>query len=139
MSIEYFIIAMDDSCTQQDVLSIFAPYWKNLEKDHVFYEHNQDTYLLDYAEDGDCHFDITLNDDGNSVKGVTIFRPCGSSEMEQSVYKLISKYSMFMTYPTTPLLLVTANSKCVEIITDQDPELLEHLIFVESFEAYLKT
>lgn len=138
MSIEYFIIAMDDSCTKQDVFSIFAPYWKNLEKDHIFYEQNQNTYLLDY-EEGDCHFEITLNDDENSVKGITLFKPCGSSEMEQSVYQLISKYSMFMTYPTTPLLFVTANSKCVEIIKDQDPELLENLTFVGSFEAYLKT
>lgn len=138
MSIEYFIIAMDDSCTTQDVLSIFAPYWKNLEKDHVFYEQNQNTYLLDY-EEGDCHFDITLNEDGLTVKGVTIFRPCGSSEMEQSVYQLISQFPMFMTYPTSPLLLVTVSSKCVQIITDQNPELLEDLTIVENFEDYLKT
>ena len=38
MSIEYFIIAMDDSCTKKDVLSAFEPYWKKLEKEfHIDY------------------------------------------------------------------------------------------------------
>ncbi|MFW1857679.1 hypothetical protein A7P53_05990 [Acinetobacter defluvii] len=138
MSIEYFIFAMDDSCTKQNVLSIFAPHWKSLEKDHIFFEQSENYYLLDYGEDGDCHFDITLNDD-QTVKGITIFRPCGSADMEQSVYKLISQFPMFMTYPTAPLLLVTANSECVQIITDENPELLEDLIIVDSFEDYLKT
>ena len=96
-------------------------------------------YLLDYGEDDDCHFNITLNKEGNAVKGVTIFRPCRSSDMEQSVYKLISQFPMFMTYPTTPVLLVTANSKCVQIIIDENPELLEDLTVVDSFESYLKT
>ena len=59
--------------------------------------------------------------------------------MEQSVYKLISQFPMFMTYPTTPVLLVTANSKCVQIIIDENPELLEDLTVVDSFESYLKT
>lgn len=139
MSIEYFIIAMDDSCTKKDVLSAFEPYWKKLEKDHILFDHSENYYLLNYGEDDDCHFNITLNKEGNAVKGVTIFRPCRSSDMEQSVYKLISQFPMFMTYPTTPVLLVTANSKCVQIIIDENPELLEDLTVVDSFESYLKT
>ena len=112
---------------------------KNLEKDHILFDHSENYYLLDYGEDDDCHFNITLNKEGNAVKGVTIFRPCRSSDMEQSVYKLISQFPMFMTYPTTPVLLVTANSKCVQIIIDENPELLEDLTVVDSFESYLKT
>ena len=137
MGIEYFIIGMssDGAATKEEVLEIFSPYYTEKEKNY---------YLLDYGDEvhegyivhNQCHFDIDFYEDNLAVKGVTIIKPCGDIKMEQAVFQLIHLFPMIVTYPVDPLLVITANQKCIKIIEEEHPDLLPDLTIVSSFEEY---
>jgi len=122
MGIEYFIIAMDESASKDDLLNIFSPYWVEIE--HNYYLNNE------------CHFSINFHENNSTVESITIYKPCGDIKLEQAIYRLIQNYPMFLTYPRDPLIVVTANPKCLELIRKQYPHLLENLKLVSCFEEY---
>ncbi|MFW1837116.1 hypothetical protein ACG9XS_00780 [Acinetobacter gyllenbergii] len=135
MGIEYFIIAMDESASKDDLLNIFSPYWVEI-------EHNY--YLLNYGNtqfqnlilNNECHFSINFHENNSTVESITIYKPCSDIKLEQAIYRLIQNYPMFLTYPRDPLIVITANSKCLELIRKQYPDLLENLKLVSCFEEY---
>jgi hypothetical protein len=137
MGIEYFIIGMSSkgAATKEEVLEIFSPYC--IEKEENY-------YLLDYGDEvheehivhNQCHFYIDFYEDNLAVKDVTIIKPCGDLKMEQAVFQLIHLFPMIVTYPVDPLLVITANQKCIEIIKEEHPDLLPDLTIVSSFEEY---
>lgn len=57
-------------------------------------------------------------------------------KMEKAVFQLIHLFPMIVTYPVDPLLVITANQKCIEIIKEEHPDLLPDLTIVSSFEEY---
>jgi len=137
MGIEYFIIGIsrDGAPTQEDVLELFSPYWTEKEENYYFLDYGKEVYqgLIVHNE---CHFNIDFHEDNLAVKGVTIFKPCSDVKLEQAIFQLIYKFPMFVTYPSEPLLIITANFKCTEMIKEQYPELIENLTVVSSFEEY---
>ncbi|MGQ9373797.1 hypothetical protein ACUM6W_08200 [Acinetobacter tandoii] len=137
MGIEYFIIGIssDGAPTQEDVLELFSPYWTEKEENYYFLDYGKEVYqgLVVHNE---CHFNIDFHEDNLAVKGVTIFKPCSDVKLEQAIFQLIYKFPMFVTYPSEPLLIITANFKCNEMIKEQYPELIENLTVVSSFEEY---
>lgn len=137
MGIEYFIIAMnrEDTATKEDVLDAFNPYCTEIKENYYFLDYGTELYK-GMKVLNQCHFDIDFYEDSTAVKGITIFKPCGDIKMEQAVFQLIHKFPMMVTYPIDPLLVITANQKCVEAIKEQHPELVTDLTVVSSFEEY---
>lgn len=137
MGIEYFIIGMssEGTATKEEVLEIFSPY---------FTQKQENYYLLDYGKEihegyvlhNECHFDIDFYEDNLAVKAVTIFKPCSDIRLEKAVFQLIHLFPMIVTYPVDPLLVITANQKCIGIIEEEHPDLLPDLTIVSSFEEY---
>ncbi|KYQ78620.1 hypothetical protein AWW73_08530 [Acinetobacter lactucae] len=139
MGIEYFIFSMEDSATKEDILDIFSPYWTEIDDNYYFLDYGVEVYEGRMAG-VHCHFSITFGKDNSSVEGLTIFKPCGSEKMERAVFKLISDFPMFVTYPSDPLVVVTANPKCVELLREKYPDFLaEDVTVVSSYEEYIKT
>lgn len=127
MGIEYFIFALDDAITEQDILAAFAPYWT---------KKDQDYYALDYDALNHCHLMINYDEAHIKVTGFTIYKPCGHIQMDQAIFQLIRHFSMFMTYPTSPLIIIVANQRSIELIKQLHPELEEDLVTVHSFDEY---
>lgn len=129
---------MDEVVTKEDVLEIFSPYWTKGE--HF-------DYLLDFGREdyqgieihNTCHFDIRYFENSSAVHVVTIFKPVGSIEMEQAVFQLIHRFPMFVTYPSSPLMVITANQKCAELTQVKYPEFFEEMKVVQSFDEYMNT
>lgn len=137
MGIEYFIIAMgrDGAATKEEVLDAFSPYWTEKEQDYYFLDYGKEMYQ-GMVIHNECHFYIRFYENDVAVEGVTIIKPCGDIEMERAVFQLIHKFPMIATYPVEPLLIVTANQQCVEMIKENYPELLDDLTVVSSFDEY---
>lgn len=137
MGIEYFIIGMSSNgaANKGEVLEIFSPYWIEKEENYYFLDYGQEIYDGDIVYSG-CHFDMDFYDKNSAVRGVTIFKPCGDIKMEQAVFKLINEFPMFVTYPSDPPMIITANEKCVELFKKEYPEFAEDIKLVRSFEDY---
>lgn len=137
MGIEYFIIAMESTCaaSKEKVLEIFNPYWTEKEDNYYFLDYGTAIHE-GYTVHSGCHFDIKFYQDSSAVEGVTIFKPCGDIRMEQAVFHLISEFPMFVTYPSDPPMIITANEKCAELFKVENPEFSEMIKVVSSFEEY---
>jgi hypothetical protein len=137
MGSEYFIIGMDSNgaVAKEEVLEIFSPYWTEKEENYYFLDYGKEI-REGYIVHNECHFNIDFYEDNLAVKGVTIFKPCSDIKLEKAVFQLIHQFPMIVTYPVEPLLVITANQKCVEIIKEEHPDLLPDLTIVSSFEKY---
>lgn len=143
MGIEYFIIAMDSNgaTTKEEVLEIFSPYWTEEEKNYYFLDYGKEinkghiVNIVNIVNIG-CHFDISFYKDNPLVSSVTIYKPCGDIRMEQAIFQLISKFPMFVTYPSDPPMIITSNEKCAELFKIENPEFAETIKLVCSFEEY---
>lgn len=136
MGIEYFIIAMDESASKEDILKAFTPYWTEVENNYYFLNYGV-TKFQGMEVNSQCHFSINFNESSKLVEGITIYKPCGDIKMEKSIFRLIRDYPMFITYPSDPLVVVTANPKCFALVKKQYPDFIKDLKLVSSFEEYL--
>ncbi len=137
MGIEYFIIGMDsnDAASKEEVLEIFSPYWTEKEENHYFLDYGKETYN-GYIVHSGCHFDIRLYKDSSLVSSVTIYKPCGDIRMEKAVFQLIHEFPMFVTYPSDPPMIITANEQCAKLFKAENPEFSEDIKLVLSFMQY---
>lgn len=137
MGIEYFIIGVSSkgAATKDEVLEIFSPYWTEKEENYYFLDYGKEVNRGHIVNIG-CHFDISFYEDSPLVSSVTIYKPCGDIRMEQAVFKLISKFPMFVTYPSDPPMIITSNEKCAELFKIENPEFSEMIKLVCSFEEY---
>lgn len=134
MGIEYSIIAMDDSITQDIALKAFSPYW--MKKDN-------EEYSLDYGDEiyGDkvihnhCTLLLNFKEGSKSViNSIEILKPSDDLNLEKAIFLLIHEYPMFFVAPDFPMM--TANQKCMDLLEVEDAETFEEMTFVSSFDEF---
>ncbi|MCO6548224.1 MAG: hypothetical protein J6583_10670 [Gilliamella sp.] len=134
MGIEYSIIAMDDSVTQDIVLNAFSPYCT---------KKDDEEYLLDYGDEvyedmiicNHCTLSLSFKESSKDIiESIEIIKPSDHPALEKAIFLLIHEYPMFIAGPDFPLM--TANKKCMDLLKVEDIKTYEDTELVSSFDEF---
>lgn len=134
MSIEFILIAMNDTVKKDVVLKAFGPYCTKIDDEEYSLDYGDEVYK-DQIISNSCTLMLSLNEENEQViESIEILRPCDHPALEKAIFSLIHEYPIFFAAPDFPMM--TANQQCMELLEAEDPETFEDITLVSSFDEF---
>ena len=134
MGVEYSIVAMSDTLTQDIVLNAFSPYWTKIYDEEYLLNYGDEVYQ-DKILHNRCTLSLHFKEGSKRViKSIEILKPCNHGELRKTIFLLIHEYPLFIASPDFPWM--TANKECIDLLKVKYLKTYENTMLVSSFDEF---